>query len=206
MGKAIADKVTELVITGELSYYNQLKAEFPPGLFELFELQGLGPKKIKVLWDTLGVTTIPELEKACKDGRVAGLRGFGKKTADNFLASIEARQKYAGEFRFGDIAPDAERLLSDLRDHPAVLQVSIAGSYRRRKEIVRDLDFIVATNAPETVSEYFVEHEMVEGIIVHGPTKSSVRLKNGMQADLRVVTNEQYPFAIAYFTGSKEHN
>lgn len=206
IGKAIADKITELVVTGELAYYNQLKAEFPPGLFELFELQGLGPKKIKVLWETLGVTTIPELEKACKDGRVAELRGFGKKTADNFLAAIESRKKHAGEFRFGDIAPLAERLLEELKELPEVSQACIAGSYRRRKEIVRDIDFIVATKTPEPVSDFFVHNDAVESIIAHGPTKSSVRLTNGIQADLRVVTNDQYPFALAYFTGSKEHN
>ncbi|MHA3772870.1 DNA polymerase/3'-5' exonuclease PolX [Verrucomicrobiota bacterium sgz303538] len=206
VGKAITDKITELVTTGKLAYYDELKAEFPPGLFELFELQGLGPKKIKVMWDTLGITSVAELEKACKEGRVAELKGFGKKTADNFLIAIEARRKHSGIFRFGDIAPDAEHFLEELREHPDVLQVSIAGSYRRRKEIVRDIDFIVATKAPEAVSDFFVHHEMVDSIINHGPTKSSVRLKNGIQADLRVVTNEQYPFALAYFTGSKEHN
>jgi DNA polymerase (family 10) len=206
LGKALVEKITELVTTGKLAYYERLKAEFPPGLFEMFELQGLGPKKIAVLWEQVGITSVAELEKACKDGRVSELKGFGKKTSDNILAAIQSRQKHAGVFRFGDIAAQAEHLLQELREHPDVLQVSIAGSYRRRKEIVRDLDFIVATRNPAAISAYFVHHPSVDSIIAHGPTKSSVRLKNGIQADLRVVTNEQFPFALAYFTGSKEHN
>ena len=206
VGKAITEKITELVATGQLAYFEILKAEIPPGVFEMFELQGLGPKKIKALWDKLGITTIPELEKGCKDGRVADLSGFGKKTADNILAAIQSRAKHAGRFRLGSIAADAERMIADLRELPDVHQACIAGSYRRRKEIVGDLDFIVATNAPESVSEFFVKHEMVESVMAHGATKSSVRFKSGIQADLRVVKSAEYPFALNYFTGCKEHN
>ncbi len=206
IGRAIADKLTELIVTGQLAYYETLKAEFPPGIFELFELQGLGPKKIKAVWEKLNVTSIAELEKACKDGRVAGLSGFGKKTSDNILAAIQSRATHAGRFRLGEIAPDAERMLKELRELPDVLQASVAGSYRRRKEVVGDLDFIVATTAPAEVSEFFVKHEMVESVMANGATKSSVRFKSGIQADLRVVKNTEYPFALNYFTGSKEHN
>ena len=206
IGKAIAEKLGEWFTTGRLDYYEQLKAEFPPGLFELFELQGLGPKKIKALWEQLGVTSVAELQAACNDGRVEGLPGFGKKTADNILAAVEARARFAGRFRIGDIAGDAERMLGDLRELPEVLQASLAGSYRRRKEVVGDLDFIVATNHPEQVSRFFVEHAMVENILANGATKSAVRFKSGIQADLRVVKTAEYPFAINYFTGSKEHN
>ncbi len=206
IGKAIAEKITELVATGQLAYYEILKAEFPPGLFELFELQGLGPKKIKVMWDQLGVTSIAELQAACKDGRIAALAGFGKKTATNLAAAIESRAKYAGRFRLGDIASDAERMLEELRDQPDVFQAAIAGSYRRRKEIVGDLDFIVATSSPVEVSKFFIGHDMVENVIANGATKSSVRWRSGIQADLRVVKSAEYPFALSYFTGSKEHN
>jgi DNA polymerase (family 10) len=206
VGKAIADKLTELVVTGQLAYYETLKAEFPPGIFEMFDLQGIGPKKIKALWEKLNVTTIAELEKACKDGRVAELSGFGKKTSDNILAAIQSRAKHAGRFRLGEIAKDAERMLEDLKELPDVLQVCVAGSYRRRKEVVGDLDFIVATNSPAEVSEFFVKHDMVESVIANGATKSSVRFKSGIQADLRVIKNTEYPFALNYFTGSKEHN
>jgi DNA polymerase (family 10) len=206
IGKAIAEKITELVTTGQLKYYEALKAEFPAGLFEMFELQGVGPKKIKAMWEQLGVTSLAELEIACNDGRVAGLAGFGKKTADNILASIEARKKHSGRFRRGDIAHDAQQLLDELRDLPAVNRVSICGSYRRHKEIVGDLDYLASTNEPELVSKFFVQHEMVETVLAQGATKSSVRLKNGIQADLRVVKEVEFPFALNYFTGSKEHN
>ena len=206
VGKAIADKITELVATGQLAFFERLKAEFPPGIFEMFEVQGLGPKKIKALWEKLEIITIADLEKGCSDGRIADLAGFGKKTAANILLAIQARAKHAGRYRIGVIAGDAEQMVADLRELPEVLQASIAGSYRRRKEVVGDLDFIVATSDPEVVSKFFIEHPMVESVMVHGATKSSVRMKSGIQADLRVVTTGEYPFALNYFTGSKEHN
>ena len=206
VGKAIADKITELVATGQLAFFERLKAEFPPGIFEMFEVQGLGPKKIKALWEKLEIITIADLEKGCSDGRIADLAGFGKKTAANILLAIQARAKHAGRYRIGVIAGDDEQMVADLRELPEVLQASIAGSYRRRKEVVGDLDFIVATSDPEVVSKFFIEHPMVESVMVHGATKSSVRMKSGIQADLRVVTTGEYPFALNYFTGSKEHN
>jgi DNA polymerase (family 10) len=206
IGVALEEKITQYATTGHLPYFENLKAEFPASLFDLFELQGLGPKKIKALWETLDITTIEGLATACKDGRVAGLKGFGEKTAANILKSIQARQQYAGSFRLGDVAGDAEMLLEELKELEWTLQASLAGSYRRRKEVIHDLDFLVATRSPEQVSGFFVRHELVEDVIAHGATKSSVRLKSGVQADLRVVTPEQYPAALNYFTGSKEHN
>ena len=206
VGDAIAKKIAELVTTGELEYFNQLKAEFPPGIFEMFDIMGMGPKKIKAVWAKLDVTTVEALEAACKDGRVAELPGFGEKTARKIIEAIEARKKFAGRFKLGDIAQDAESLLDHLRSHPDVNRVNVCGSYRRRKEIVGDLDFLVSTKEPAAVSDFFVHHEMVESVIAHGPTKSSVRLKSGIQADLRVVKDEEFPFALNYFTGSKEHN
>jgi DNA polymerase (family 10) len=206
IGSAIATKITELVETGRLEFYETLRAEFPPTLFDLFELQGVGPRKIKTLHEQLGVTSIPELEAACKDGRVAALPGFGAKTAAKMLASIEARGRYADSYRLGTVAPLAEAMLEYLRLHPEVNQSCVAGSYRRRREIVHDLDFIVATRDPAAVMAHFLSHEAVAEVIAQGPTKTSVRLAPGMQADLRVVTNGQYPFALAYFTGNKEHN
>ena len=148
--------------TGEIAYFTKLKAEFPPTLFELFELQGLGPKKIRAAVGEAGVTSLAELEAACKDGRVAALKGFGKKTADNVLKAIQDRAQHAGSFRLGDIAPGARVLLEELRDLPEVSQACIAGSYRRCKEIVRDLDYIVATREPAAVSEFFMQHPLVE--------------------------------------------
>src|SRR5437764_5408625 len=132
--------------------------------------------------------------------------GFGKTTQEKLSRAIAERTKHAGSFQLGAIASEAETFQSDLRAHPDALHVCIAGSYRRRKEIVRDLDFIVATSAPAEVSALFVQHPLVESVIAQGPTKSSVRLRSGIQCDLRVVTSAEYPFALNYFTGSKEHN
>ncbi|HEY5892164.1 MAG TPA: DNA polymerase/3'-5' exonuclease PolX [Chthoniobacterales bacterium] len=206
IGKAIGLKLTELATTGKLAYYENLRAEFPESIFELFGIPGLGPKKIKAVYDKLGVATIVELEKAAHDGRIAGLAGFGEKTATNLIAAIEQRRKHSGYFRLGEAAPLAESILEELRSLPDVTQASVAGSYRRRKEIVHDLDMIVAGRNAEAIIEYFTTLPGVETVNAKGPTKASVVLKNGMQCDLRVVTNEEYPFAIAYFTGSKEHN
>ena len=206
IGSAIAEKITTLVTTGTLDYHTNLKAEFPPGLFEMFDISGMGPKKIHAVWKELAITTVEELEKGCKDGRVAGLKGLGEKTAANILKGIEDRKKHAGRFRIGDIAADVERMLDDLRSHPEVSRVAACGSFRRRRETCGDLDFLVSTREPKIVSEDFVAHEFVESIIAHGETKSSVRWKSGIQADLRVVKDSEFPFAMNYFTGSKEHN
>src|SRR4051794_35151822 len=206
IGKAIAAKIKELVETGSLKFFDELRAEFPADILELFSLPGLGAKKIKALHEKLQVSSIAQLHEACVAGRVAELAGFGKTTQEKLCRAIDERQKYAGSFSLGKIAAEAEQLQNDLRAHPDALHVCIAGSYRRRKEIVRDLDFIVATNAPAEISEMFVQHPLAESVIAHGPTKSSVRLRSGIQCDLRVVTAAEYPFALNYFTGSKEHN
>ena len=206
IGKATAEKIATLSTTGRLDYYNDLRDEFPPDILTIFDIQGLGGKKIKVLWDSLKIHSITGLERACKDGRVATLPGFGEKTATNILKAIEHMRSHAGEFRYGDIAALAGSLLEDLRTHPEVGQAQIAGSFRRKKEIVRDLDFLVSTKKPEAVMEFFTTHPLVENILAHGATKSSVILQNGIQCDLRAVTAAEFPFALNYFTGSKEHN
>jgi DNA polymerase (family X) len=206
VGKNIADKITEIVLTGNSAYYNILKLEFPPGIFGMFDIVGMGPKKIQAVWQKLNITTVAELEAGCKDGRVAGLKGFGEKTAANILKGIEDSKKHVGRFRLGEVAADAERIREDLRSLPEVIRVEACGSFRRKRETCGDLDFLVSTKTPESVSEFFVKHEMVESIMAHGATKSSVRLKSGIQADLRVVADDQFAFALNYFTGSKEHN
>ena len=206
IGKSIALKIKELAETGSHEYFQELSAEFPAGILELFSLSGLGAKKIKALHDKLGISSIEELQKACEQGRVAELPGFGETTQQKICEAIARRASHAGSFQFGQVASEAETLRSDLAAHEAALQVEIAGSYRRRKEIVHDLDLLVATKEPETVTKFFVSHPLVESVIAQGPTKSSVRLRSGVQCDLRVVTTEEYPFALAYFTGNKEHN
>ena len=206
IGKAIAAKIKELAATGSLKYVEDLRGEFPAAILELFSIQGLGAKKIKVLYDKLHVSSITELLKACESGRVAKLPGFGETTQEKFCKAITDRIKHAGSFQFGQIANEAESLRSDLAVHPDALHVCIAGSYRRRREIVRDLDLIVATKNPAEITKSFVGHPLAESVIAQGPTKSSVRLKSGIQCDLRVVSGAEYPFALNYFTGSKEHN
>jgi DNA polymerase (family 10) len=206
IGKALAEKIAVLASTGKLPYLEELRAKFPPGIFALFELQGLGAKKIKVLHDELKISSIKDLAAACEDGRVAALPGFGEKTATNLRKAIEQRAKNSGRFRVGEVAAMAESLLDGLRQHPDVTLAQIAGSFRRRKEIVGDLDFIVATKAADEVSEWFTSHPLVAEVLARGATKSSVILQTGIQCDLRTVSMAEFPFALAYFTGSKEHN
>ena len=206
IGKSIALKIKELAETGSLKYFQELSAEFPPGILELFSLPGLGAKKIKALHDQLGVSSIAQLQKACEQGRVAELTGFGETTQQKICEAITRRASHAGSFQFGQVAVEAEALRSDLAAQETTLQIEIAGSYRRRKEIVHDLDLLAATTDPEAVTKFFVSHPLVESVIAQGPTKTSVRLRSGVQCDLRVVTTLEYPFALAYFTGNKEHN
>jgi DNA polymerase (family 10) len=206
IGKSIALKIKEVAATGSLKYLEELSAEFPSGIMELFSLSGLGAKKIRALYDQLGISSIEQLQKACEEGRVAELPGFGQTTQQKLCDAIAKRAAHAGAFQFGQVAAEAETLRADLAAQPDALQVDIAGSYRRRKEIVHDLDLLVATKKPEAITKFFVSHPLVESVIAQGPTKSSVRLRSGVQCDLRVVSTAEYPFALAYFTGNKEHN
>ncbi|MBC8128640.1 MAG: DNA polymerase/3'-5' exonuclease PolX [Gloeobacteraceae cyanobacterium ES-bin-144] len=206
IGDALQDKLHELALTEKLEFHQNLRAEFPQGLFELFDLQGLGPKKIKVLYETLGVGSVAELKATCDSGKVAELPGFGTKTQSKILEAIAQRETFADTFLLGGITPLVTEMLDTLRLHPEISRVMAAGSFRRAKETVHDLDFLVATKETALVCEDFTTLPQVESIIACGETKASVRLKNGIQCDLRAVSNAQFPFALQYFTGSKEHN
>ena len=206
IGKAIAAKIKELAGTGKLKYLEELRAEFPAAILELFSISGLGAKKIKALYEQLHVSSIEQLRQACESGRVAELPGFGETTQTKICRAIEQRAKHFGYFQFGQIAAEAESLRRDLAAHADALQVDVAGSYRRRREIVRDVDLVVATRKPAAITKFLVKHALVESIIAQGPTKTSVRLRSGIQCDLRVVSSAEYPFALNYFTGSKQHN
>jgi DNA polymerase (family 10) len=206
IGKAIAAKIKELAATGSLKYLEELRADFPAAILELFSIPGLGAKKIKALYEKLHISSIAQLQKACESGRVAELPGFGETTQERICHAIANRAKHSGSFQFGQIAGEAESLRNDLAAHPDALHACVAGSYRRRREIVRDLDLVVATKKPAAVTKFFLEHPLVESVIAQGPTKSSVRLRSQIQCDLRVVSAAEYPFALNYFTGSKEHN
>ena len=206
IGKSIAGKIKELAATGSLKFLDELRTEFPAGILELFSLPNLGPKKIKALYDKLQISSVEQLLKACESGRIAELPGFGETTQQKLCDAIARRAAHAGSFQFGQIAAEAETLRADLAAHPDALHVDVAGSYRRRKEIVHDVDLLAATKKPEAITKFFVGHPLVESIIAQGPTKSSVRLRSGVQSDLRVVSAAEFPFALAYFTGNKEHN
>ncbi len=206
IGEALRDKLGEMASTGGLEFYENLKSEFPETIFSLFDVQGLGPKKIKALYDSLGVDSVDKLRVACEVGKVAELPGFGAKTQVKILEAIAANEKFADRFTLGSIGALVEGLLETLKLHREVSRVAVAGSYRRAKETVGDLDFLVATKEGALVCEDFTTLPQVEAVIACGDTKASVRLKNGIYCDLRAVTNSEFPFALQYFTGSKEHN
>ncbi len=206
IGEALREKISTLVTTGKLPYYDDLVAQFPPKLFELFDVPGLGPKKIKALYEKLKVASLADLEKACRSGNVAGLEGFGAKTEEKLLQALDSMKQGAGRHLASVAAHDSRTIYDDLRALPEVVRISLGGSTRRRNDTVHDIDLIVSTNEPAVVSRAFREHPLVEKVIAAGDTKSSAVLKDGIQADLRVVTDAEFPFAQNYFTGSKEHN
>jgi DNA polymerase (family 10) len=206
IGIALEQKITELVETGKLGYYDKLKATIPPGLMDMLEIPGLGPKKIRALNQKLGVDSVEKLEAACRKGKVAQLDGFGEKTQANLLEGIERRRTYASKHLLSDAWLAAEPLLADLRGHPEVIRCSAAGSLRRFKEVIGDIDLLASSQNPVEVIEFFVAQPDVIKITAQGDTKASVILQGGIQCDLRVVNDQEFPFALAYFTGSKEHN
>jgi DNA polymerase (family 10) len=206
IGDALREKITTLVNTGKLPYLEELRTTIPSGLLSLLDLPGLGPKKLRILRDQLKIESIEALTKACQDGRLASLDGFGEKTATNLLDSIQRRATYSKLHRLGTALPAAQSLLNHLRECPSVSQAEIAGSLRRGKEIVKDLDLIASSNKPKEVMKAFISAPNVEKVIAHGETKSSVILAGGIPCDLRVVPPEVWPTALAHFTGSKEHN
>ncbi|MGB0258743.1 MAG: DNA polymerase/3'-5' exonuclease PolX, partial [Coraliomargarita sp.] len=206
IGSALVDKIETLHATGELDYYTELRASVAPGLIEMLQIPGLGGKKVKKIHDALGVESIDALKAACESGEVAGLKGFGAKSAEKILTGIENRAAYAQRHLWWDARVVAEPILEGLRALPQVECAEAAGSLRRLKETVGDLDFIVASSEPEPIMDWFVGQAGVQEVTAHGQTKSSVRFESGLQADLRVVPVEQFAFALHHFTGSKEHN
>ena len=206
IGEALRDKLHELASTGELEFHKKLRSGYPDSFFDLFEIEGLGPKKVAALHKNLEIDSVAALKMACEQDKVAGLSGFGAKTQEKILVAIARREQSEGIFRLDDAILSAEEILATLRDHPDVLRVEIAGSTRRSKETVHDLDFIVATNKPAELTRFFATRPFAAEVIARGDTKCSIRLASGLQCDLRAVSNDQYPFALFYFTGSKEHN
>ena len=206
IGEALEQKITELVETGKLKYYDELKASIPPGLIEMLDISGLGPKKIQALNKNLGVDSVEKLETACQAGKVAELDGFGEKTQANILEGIGRKRTYASKHLLSDAWLAAEPLLDDLRQHPDVIRCSPAGSLRRFKEVIGDIDLLASSQNPSSVIDFFVSQAGIVKVFAKGETKASVILAGGLQCDLRVVSDAEFPFALAYFTGSKEHN
>lgn len=206
VGTHIAAKIREILKTGKLAYYDRLKSEIPPGVLELAELGGIGPKKAMILSSTLGITNTESLEEAAKAGKIRGVKGFGEKTEKNILLAIQAKKGTGKRFLLGEILPVAEAIRKTLAALPATKQISLAGSIRRRKETIGDVDILASSSEPEKIMTAFCTLPGVERVLGRGPTKSSVVLKSGVQVDLRVVGEDQYWTALQYFTGSKDHN
>jgi len=206
LGEALVDKITTLRRDGVLPFHQKLKASIPAGLLEVMQIPGLGPKKVRALWTLLAVEDLAKLKEVCESGAVAELKGFGEKTQDKILEGIKNRIAYGKRHRWYEAAAIAEPILAGLRALPQVSIAESAGSLRRARETVGDLDFLVASSEPKPIMDWFVAYLGVKEVTAHGETKSSVRFENGLQADLRVVPAEQFYFALHHFTGSKEHN
>jgi DNA polymerase (family 10) len=214
IGETLQEKITTLVTTGHLSFYEDLKKKTPPGLMEMLRLPGVGPKKVKALYDQLGIDDLQKLKKACDEDRVAGLKGFGAKTQNKILEGIGFLGQAGDRVRLDQAEAVALALIDGLRQCPGIIRIEICGSLRRRKEVIRDIDILVSSKKAGPIMNCFVGLPGVSQVVAHGETKSSIVVDKGVQdgrrfvinADLRVVSDEQFPFALNYFTGSKEHN
>ncbi len=208
IGEGLAEKIAELVNTGRLKYYEDLKKSLPEGLVEMLRIQGLGPKRIKVLYEKMGLKTVEQLREAAEKHRLAALDGFGEKTEENILRGIELLKKHAEKHLYPTAKGAAERVYEVIRKQKGVIRCDVAGSLRRKKEVIGDIDILVSARKTQAgaLMKVFTTHPDVAEVLAHGETKSSVVLKSGINCDLRVVNDEEYPFALAYFTGSKEHN
>ncbi|MGD1030472.1 MAG: DNA polymerase/3'-5' exonuclease PolX [Opitutaceae bacterium] len=206
IGEALARKIAELHRTGRLEYYEKLRASIEPGLVEMLQVPGLGPKKIRTLHEKLGVSSIESLVAACEAGRVAELAGFGEKTQEKILAGVANRAAYGRRHLWWDAWEIAEPIVKGLRKLPQVRHAEAAGSLRRCLETVGDLDFLVAADESGPVVAWFTGLPEVREVTARGDTKASVRFTTGLQADLRIVPERQFVFALHHFTGSKDHN
>lgn len=208
IGKSIAGIITELVLKGKSVDYDDLRREFPDGVLDMLRIQGLGPKKVKVLHETLKISSLAELEEAAKADRLSALEGFGRKTQDNILKGLEAQRSRADKNLYPNAAGPAHAVYDRMMKQRGVIRGEIAGSLRRRKEIIGDIDIVMSAKDEyrQDLMEAFVTAPGVKAIVARGETKSTVLLEGGISCDLRVVNDREFPFALNYFTGSKEHN
>ena len=205
-GKALSQKIGELVNTGRPEYYEKLKKEVPPGLLDMLRIPGLGPKKVRALYENLGITTISELEHACLENNLAMLKGFGEKTQQRILGGIRNLKKYEGQYHYPDAERQAEEIIKTLRESGTIIRCGEAGSLRRRKETVSGIDIIASGSNAGAVTDLFVSHPNVVQVNSRSDNKLSVLLKTGITANLTVVNDKEYPYALRHFTGSREHN
>lgn len=206
VGKNIALKIEEYLKTGRIKFYEKLKKKTPINLEEMIAVEGMGSKKVKILYQKLKIKNLKDLEKAAKAHKIAPLFGFGEKTEKNILEGIAFLKKSKGRFLLGDIMPVVKEVLEELDSLKEVKEISVAGSVRRMKETIGDVDILVISKNPSKVMDFFVSQSDVIKVWSKGPTKSSVRMKDGFDMDLRVVPAKSYGSAFQYFTGSKEHN
>lgn len=209
IGEGIAKKILEILETGEMEEHRQLREEIPVGVTALLGIPDVGPKTAKLIWATLGIETLDELEMAAEQGRLQTIKGLGPKTESNILAGIQRlreRQTQPTRVLLGDALPLAERLLEALRECPAVREANAAGSLRRRRPTVGDLDLLASSDDPRAVTDYFVNLPEVGQVQVHGDTKATVLSHAGLQVDLYVLPSDRYGSLLQHFTGSKQHN
>lgn len=206
IGKALEEKIREIINTGTCRYYEELKKDFPRGLVEMLKIPGLGAKKIKVIYDNLGISSIEELEKAARAHKIRELPGMGVKTEQSILKGIQTLKGQGDRVQLAIALPVANRIMEILSGMKEVSKVAIAGSLRRRKEMVKDIDIVVATEAAETLVENFLKLPIISRVLAEGLSKVSVVLNAGIQVDLRLVKPQEFYSALQHFTGSKEHN
>ncbi len=204
VGKSIAKKISEYLDTGKIKKLEELRDEIPVDIESLSSIEGLGPKMIKVLYEELGVKNIDDLERVAKQGKIRALKGFGLKTEEKIIENIEFARSRHGRFILGYALPEANSIVEQLK--PYVDKISLAGSIRRRKETIGDMDILAVSSKPKHAMDVFAGLKSVDKILVKGMTKTSVRLNSGIQVDLRIVEEKSFGSALQYFTGSKEHN
>ncbi len=206
IGKDLAGKIHEYLATGKIARHEELKKEIPSGVLELLQVPGLGPKTARMLYEAKGIKGIDELETLTRSGKLAGLPGIQKKTEENILKGIELIRRGMDRRPLGRVLPLAEDIIRRVKESAPVDRIQVAGSIRRRKETVNDIDILTTSKKPEKVMDLFVKLPQVSRVLMHGPTKSSVITDEGIQVDLRVVEEDSYGAALQYFTGSKQHN
>ncbi len=206
IGKSLAEKIEEFLLSGKIKKYEELKKELPVNLEELTQVEGLGPKRVYVLYKKLGIKNLEDLEKAAKEHKIAKLEGFGPKSEENILQGIEFLKKSKGRIPLGVVYPIVQKVKKVLSNLKEVKKIEVVGSFRRRKETVGDIDILVVTSNPEKVMDVFCSLEGVVKVWGRGPKKASVHMKEGFDMDLRVTDKESFGASLQYFTGSKAHN